>query len=215
MKRLFIFALAVATLTLVSCKKQYTVTVTSNNSAYGTVTGGGTYKKGTTATIAAIPANDCSFISWQDGTTTNPLSFEVTGDVAYVATFQQDASLADAFVGEYTLTGDATFNNVPMIGTYSMDLTPMDATIEKMGSSNEVVMTVAGQTTTGYVNSTGLHVDPVVVNQTIMTYTVAVTVTFPPISAPVNGTTSWTSTLNANISGIGITGTADMTATKK
>ena len=215
MKRVSVILFAIATLAFVSCKKEYTVTVTSNNSAYGTVTGGGTYKKGTTATIAAIPAEGCSFVSWQDNTTDNPFSFEVNEDVTYIATFQQDASLADAFVGEYTLTGDATFNNVPMIGTYSMDLTPMDATIERTGSGNEVSVTISGQSTTGYVNSTGLHIDPVVINETLMSYSVAITVTFPPISAPVNGTTSWISTLSANISGIGISGTANMTATRK
>lgn len=215
MKRLLIFAVAVATLALVSCKKQYTVTVTSNNNAYGTVTGGGTYKKGTTATIAAIPAQGCSFVSWQDNSATNPLSFEVTKDVSYVANFQQDASLADAFVGEYTVDAYATFNNIPMVGTYSMEFPAMDATIEKIGSTNEVAVTMAGQTQTGYVNSQGLHVEPIVVNQTIISYNVAVTVTFPTISAPVNGTTSWVSTLNTSIAGIGITGTADMTATRK
>ena len=215
MKRLFIFAVAIATLALVSCKKQYTVTVTSNNNAYGTVTGGGTYKKGSTATIAAIPAQGCSFIGWQDNSTTNPLSFEVTDNVTYVANFQQDASLADAFVGEYTVTGDAVFNNVPVVGTYEMEFPAMDATIEKTGSGSDVLLTMGGQTVSGYVNSSGLHVEPVIINQTIMSYNVAITVAFPPISAPVNGSTSWTSTLSANVAGIGVTGTADMTATQK
>lgn len=215
MKKLFIFAVAVATLALVSCKKEYTVTVSSNNSAYGTVTGGGTYKKGTKATIAAIPAEGCRFVSWQDNSTANPLTFEVTDNVTYVATFQQESSLADAFVGEYTVSTYATLNNIPVIGTYSMDLPAMDATIEKIGSGNEVSVTISGQTQTGYVNSAGLHIDPIVINQTIMSYDVAITVTFPVISAPVNGTMSWTATLNTTISGIGISGTAEMTAVKK
>lgn len=215
MKKFFVIMVAFATLAFVSCKKEYTVTVSSNNNAYGTVTGGGTYEKGSTATIAAIPADGCRFVSWQDNTTTNPFSFEVTGNVTYVATFVQESSLADAFVGEYTVTADATFNNIPVIGTYSTELPPMDATIEKAGSGNDVFITMSGQTVNGYVNSQGLHIDPIVTNQNIMNYDVAITVTFPIISAPVNGEMSWVSTLSANVAGVGVTGTADMTAIRK
>ena len=214
MKRLLIFTVALATLALASCKKEYTITVKSNNETLGTVTGGGEYKKGTTATIGAIPAQGCIFRSWQDGNSDNPRSVEVTGDATYTANFVSDSYYADQFVGEYSVTTYATFNNIPIVGTYSMDFPTMTATIVKTGSGNEVAVTMAGQTRPGYANSTGLHVEPIVVNQTILTTTVAVTVTFPTISAPVNGTTSWTSTLSASFSGVGINGTAEMTATK-
>ncbi len=215
MKRLLIFIVALATLALASCKKEYTITVKSNNEALGSVTGGGEYKKGTTATIGAIPAQGCIFQGWQDGNNDNPRSVEVTGDATYTANFVSDSYYADQFVGEYSVTTNATFNNIPIVGTYSMDFPTMTATIVKTGSGNEVEVTMAGQTRPGYANSTGLHVEPIVVNQTILTSTVAVTVTFPTISAPVNGTTSWTSTLSASFSGVGINGTAEMTATKK
>ncbi len=215
MKRLFVIFAALAALTLASCKKEYTITVVSNDNSLGTVTGGGEYKKGTTATIGAIPATGCSFKSGQDGNTDNPRSFEVTGNATYTATFVSESYYADAFVGEYDVVANATFNNIPVIGTYSTQLPVMDAVIEKTGNGNEVTVTMAGQTRNGYVNSSGLHIDPIVINQTIVSYNVAVTFAFPTISAPVNGTTSWTSTLSANIAGVGITGTADMTATKK
>ena len=214
MKRFSIIILAIVTLAFASCKKEYTVTVLSNNNAYGTVTGGGTYKEGSTATIAAIPADNCRFVEWQDNNTNNPRTFEVTGDMSFIANFEQESTYADAFVGEYTVTTHATFNNVPMVGTYSTDLPEMDAKIEKLEGDN-VQVTMSDQVTTGYVNSSGLHIEPIVINHSISGYNVSITIIFPTISAPVNGTTSWTSNLNTTISGMAITGTADMTAVMK
>ena len=58
MKKLIkISALALmVVLTMTGCKKSFTITVKSNNAEWGTVTGGGSYKDGETATISAIPA---------------------------------------------------------------------------------------------------------------------------------------------------------------
>ena len=56
-------------LMLVSCNKEYTITVQSNNDAWGTVTGGGTYANGATATLTAVPASGYYFNTWNDGNT--------------------------------------------------------------------------------------------------------------------------------------------------
>ena len=215
MKKILFMMVAIAALTLVSCKKEYTITVNSNNSAYGTVTGGGSYEKGSTATITANPHDGYIFAKWQDGNTTNPRSFEVTGDATYTATFEVEPAYADAFVGEYTVEGSGTLNNIPVIGTYTLDIPATDATIAKVGNSNAVELTMAGQTVSGYVDASGLHVDPIVINQTIATFNVSINVSFPTIVPPLNGQMSWVSTLSASLSGVPITGTADLVATKK
>ena len=67
---------------------EYTITATSANPAWGTVTGGGTYEQGQTATLRANPAEGYCFKQWQDGNTQNPRTITVTGDATYTATFE-------------------------------------------------------------------------------------------------------------------------------
>ena len=74
-------------LSMTGCKKSYTITVKSNNDAWGSVTGSGTYKDGETATISAVPAEGCYFNSWNDGNAENPRKIVVSGNAEYVATF--------------------------------------------------------------------------------------------------------------------------------
>ncbi len=72
---------------MTGCKKNYTITVKSNNDAWGSVTGSGTYKDGETVTISAIPADGCYFNGWNDGNAENPRKIVVSGNAEYVATF--------------------------------------------------------------------------------------------------------------------------------
>ena len=89
MKRLIkISALALlVVLTMTGCKKNYTITVKSNNAEWGTVTGSGSYKDGETATISANPAQGYYFNCWNDGNTENPRKIVVSGNAEYIATF--------------------------------------------------------------------------------------------------------------------------------
>ena len=89
MKRLIkisVLALMVV-LAMTGCKKSYTITVKSNNDAWGSVTGSGTYKDGEIATISAVPAAGYYFNCWNDGNTENPRKIEVSGNAEYIATF--------------------------------------------------------------------------------------------------------------------------------
>lgn len=70
----------------------YAITATSANPTMGSVTGGGTYAGGTTATLTATPNPGYHFVQWQDGNTQNPRSFTVTGDATYTATFAQSGT---------------------------------------------------------------------------------------------------------------------------
>lgn len=72
----------------------YAITATSANPTMGSVTGGGTYAGGTTATLTATPNSGYHFVQWQDGNTQNPRTITVTGDATYTATFAPDAAPA-------------------------------------------------------------------------------------------------------------------------
>lgn len=70
-----------------SCTKNWTVTVNTNNKDWGTVTGGGTYADGATATITATPAQGYKFVQWNDGVKDNPRTITVTANVTFTAEF--------------------------------------------------------------------------------------------------------------------------------
>ena len=99
---------------------QYTVTAVSNNAAWGTVTGGGTYNAGATVTLTATPASGYRFVSWQDGNTQNPRTVTVTANATYIATFEAIPPT------QYTLTvvsNNAAWGTVTGGGTYNAGAT--------------------------------------------------------------------------------------------
>ena len=65
--------------------------------AGGTVSGGGTYAYGATATLTATPSAGWVFTSWSDNVSVNPRSVQVTGAATYTANFVQNT---------YTITLD-------------------------------------------------------------------------------------------------------------
>lgn len=67
---------------------QFTITVVSDNPAWGDVTGGGTYYYGDTVVIAATANLGFEFISWDDDNTDNPRTIIVTEDQSYTALFR-------------------------------------------------------------------------------------------------------------------------------
>ena len=78
----------------------YTVTVNSNNEAWGSVTGSGNYAVGTTVTLAAVPSENCSFVRWNDEVTDNPRTIIVTGNITYTAYFAENAGGTFSFSGK-------------------------------------------------------------------------------------------------------------------
>lgn len=81
---------AAATYTATFEKKTYTISTNVSPSGAGTVTGGGTYEHGSTATLTATPAGGYKFVKWSDGNTDNPRNITVTVTTAgtYTATFE-------------------------------------------------------------------------------------------------------------------------------
>lgn len=79
-----------AAVVMVGCSdkaEKYTITVKSNNDAWGTVMGGGEYEEGMAAEIAARPNVGYVFKQWEDGNTDNPRVVAVKGDATYTAVF--------------------------------------------------------------------------------------------------------------------------------
>ncbi|MBR4739259.1 MAG: C10 family peptidase [Bacteroidales bacterium] len=94
----------------------YTVTATSDNSSMGTVTGGGSYPAGSTATLTAIPYSGFVFTQWNDGVTTNPRSIVVNSNINLVAYFDVAPTSGDTI----SYCGDAAI--VSSIGTNGGDM---------------------------------------------------------------------------------------------
>lgn len=66
----------------------YTVNVVSNDTALGTVSGGGSFAYNTTQTITGTPtAFEYCLLRWSDGNTDNPRTITILGDTTYYAIF--------------------------------------------------------------------------------------------------------------------------------
>ena len=95
----------------------YTLTANSSNNSMGTVSGGGSYDHGATATLTATAATGHHFVQWQDGNTDNPRTVTVTSDATYTATFAPES---------YTITANsanATMGSVSGGGSYDYNAT--------------------------------------------------------------------------------------------
>ena len=78
---------------------QYTISVSANDGEMGSVTGGGTYDEGSTATLTATPVGGYVFEKWSDDNTDNPRTITVSEATTYTAIFK----LAPARVFAYNL----------------------------------------------------------------------------------------------------------------
>ncbi len=95
----------------------YQLTVQVNDETMGSVTGGGLYEEGATATIEAKANEGYVFVEWSDGNTENPREITVTGDLTLTAEFEQEPII----IPTYQLTiqsGNAIMGSVTGGGTY-------------------------------------------------------------------------------------------------
>jgi len=118
----------------------YTVTLSSNPSAGGTTSGGGTFNSGSSVTVTATPSAGYTFTNWTEGATV------VSTSASYTFTIGANRTLVANFViNTYTLTPTSGAN-----GT----ITPSTVQIVNYGASS--TFTVAP--------STGYHVADVLVD---------------------------------------------------
>ena len=73
----------------------YTITTGVTPAGSGSVTGGGTYVKGSTVELNAIPNAGYEFQKWNDGVTTNPRMVTVTKNMSYKAYFNVTTATPD------------------------------------------------------------------------------------------------------------------------
>jgi hypothetical protein len=105
-----------ATYTAIFDTNFHTLTVTSNNDDWGTVTGGGSYQEGSQVTITATPTTGHRFVQWQDGDTNATRVVTVNFDVTYTATFEE-------VLEQYVITAfssNPNFGTVTGGGTYTV-----------------------------------------------------------------------------------------------
>ncbi|MCQ2343339.1 MAG: C10 family peptidase [Paludibacteraceae bacterium] len=74
--------------------QNFEVTVVSDNTTMGTVTGGGTYPEDTTITIKAIPNEGYHFVKWQDDNTDSVRMIVVNDNLTFTAFFEEDEDVA-------------------------------------------------------------------------------------------------------------------------
>ena len=104
------------------------VTVGVNNAEYGTVTGGGIYNHGDTATLAAMPFEGHLFSQWVDGDTTNPRSIIVTSDTSLTAIFVEMEGIGVVSVDGWRVYPNPTAGVVtvvsgdPLVAAYLTDM---------------------------------------------------------------------------------------------
>ena len=89
MKKIF-FPIVAIVLMFASCQKEFTITVSSNNTDLGITSGSGTYQKGSEIEISAIPKSRCKFVKWEDGDTNNPRRITIREEKTYTAVFDKE-----------------------------------------------------------------------------------------------------------------------------
>ncbi len=94
----------------------HTVAVASSDITRGSVSGGGEFEYGQPCTVEATPYSGYTFAGWSDGSTFNPYTFAVTGDVELTAIFLAPGeesytvtvSVNDPTMGTATVNSNAT-----------------------------------------------------------------------------------------------------------
>ena len=105
------------------------VTVSSSNSSFGTVSGGGTWTRGSMVVISATPQPLYRFVQWQDGNT-NPSRTITVPDTAV----QYTATFAPIPTGSIVLTcNDEDYGTVSGAGTYATGSTISIAATPSLG----------------------------------------------------------------------------------
>ena len=132
----------------------YTVTLTCNLE-HGTVSGGGVYQVGETATLTATPKDGYEFVRWSDGNTANPRTLTITKNLTLTAEFAEidDNEVIDSGKCGKNLTWTLTYNGVLTIsGTgdmYNYDYTNNLAPWNNVSNNIKYIVLPEGLTSIG------------------------------------------------------------------
>lgn len=98
----------------------YSIMVSSANTLWGSVSGGGSYSHNAVATLTATAASGCHFTQWNDGNTDNPRSITVTQNASYIAQFAVNSysvtvSTSNSALGIVTGSGTYSHNSTAVL----------------------------------------------------------------------------------------------------
>ena len=131
-------------------QKYSTLTVNTNNSKYGSVSGGGIYKYGSTYTIEAAPNENCTFEGWYLGNTFVSSNKVLSEKMSYKDLTLTAKFTTPTYTINYNLDGGTNSLNNPTSYTYYDSITLEDATKTGYqfngwfdGSGNQVTSIVA------------------------------------------------------------------------
>ena len=118
-----------------AASQTFNVTVESENTEHGTVSGGGEYSFGESCTVTATPAEGYYFTGWlEDGEPVEgagaSYTFIVNSDMSLVATFAEGLLIGDG--------GSTTDQYLPSYSYYSYTLSQQIYTAEELGSAGLV-----------------------------------------------------------------------------
>ena len=105
-----------ATYTATFAPNQYVIVASSNDTAMGIVSGGGSYAFNTTATLTATANTGYHFVQWTDGDTNSFRTVTITDNATYMATFAPNqyvitASANDTAMGIVSGGGSYAYNS--------------------------------------------------------------------------------------------------------
>jgi len=123
-------------------KPTYTISLSCNTSQ-GSVSGGGTYIEGSSATITATAKSGYKFTKWSDNNTANPRTITITKDLSLTAYFEETDTPQPTTT--FWNMSDTDFKN---LGTITSNTTVRGLTI-KANSSNSVVVDASSQSCDG------------------------------------------------------------------
>lgn len=125
----------------VSPRPRHIVLITVNDADYGTVSGGGIYDHGDTATLTATPYEGYLFTQWNDGDTNNPRSLIVIGDTSLMAIFQQIEGVEVVCMDDCTVYPNPTNGKLTIV---TADHLAAAFLIDMLGRREEVTLSDTG-----------------------------------------------------------------------
>ena len=111
----------------------YTITANSADETMGSVSGGGTYDYGTTATLTATANPGYRFDRWDDSNTDSVRTVTVTDDKTYTAYFVQSVDIVDVASDDVKVY--ATSGNLHVVGAEGMEVRVYDLLGRPVGTS--------------------------------------------------------------------------------
>ena len=118
----------------------YTVTALTNDENKGTVTGGGEYIPGATATLTATPKEGYELLYWSDRSKENPRNITVDGNEALSAYFIKKNDVEPTF----SITKVWENTNVPTVNTNGYQAVGWDGKVYLQASADSKIMVYDG-----------------------------------------------------------------------